>query len=102
MHGVLMQGGLSLIVSCLILVSPWAKFALTLEPVAAAVDSTTSGVASGGRPIVPCTAQHSIAHHTIPDQTTLLIDVCVIRLMAPPLASLQVGTLSYHAQHSTA
>lgn len=41
------QGMLSLIVSCLILVSPWAKFALTLEPVALAVDSSTEGVAAG-------------------------------------------------------
>lgn len=39
-----MQGYLSLLVSCLILVSPWAKFAVSAEPVAIAIDRVTARI----------------------------------------------------------
>lgn len=42
-----LQGYLSLAVSCLILVSPWAKFALSAEPIAVAIDGTAARFASG-------------------------------------------------------
>jgi len=38
------RGYLSLLVSCLILVSPWAKFAVSAEPVAIAIDRVTARI----------------------------------------------------------